>query len=171
MSTEVFSKRLMPSLGVVVDLTIALLLFISRHHEYSGSFFSTVTEHRATVGLLLNVVSSALSILQVFVICSMVNFAFRTRLFRKPTGLSALSLWSAISSARIELRLPLLKAVILCLVALIGPALAAVWAGALTPVLTTGSLATEARVPVPLYPTSEYSTFVLDDIGAVRLAG
>ncbi|KAK5044553.1 hypothetical protein LTR84_010677 [Exophiala bonariae] len=167
MSTEEFSKRSTPVLAMVVVLSFTLWIFISRNHEYSGSFPSMVADHRAIVGLLVNVVSSILSALQLFVICSMMNFAFRTRLFRQPAELSDLSFWSAVSSARVEVRLPWPKATFVCFVALVGPILAGLWAGALTPVFTTSSSISPGHALIPLYPTSDYSTFVLNASGTV----
>ena len=131
-----FLEKSVPLASLFTILVSTLILSILRDRALTGSFPVWVQSHRDVVAVILQIASSLLGILQVLVICSLINFATRIRLFRAPTTLDSLTFWSALSTPRLDTAQPLRQVIALVFLLLLGPLFGAVWSGSLTPIST-----------------------------------
>ena len=157
-----FLEKSVPLTSLPAILIFTLSLLILRTRAYAGSFPGWVQSHRDVVAVTVQMVSSLLGILQVVIVCSLINFAARIRLFQVPTSLDNLTFWSALSVPRLDTSQPLGKVIVVAFAVLLGPLFGAVWSGALAPTPTTiYELGGNITLPSPTWmtdPTQRIST-------------
>lgn len=85
-------------------------------------------------------------------ICSLINFAARIRLFESPTTTGTLSFWSALSAERFDITLPAAKLALLTMLLSTSTVLGALWAGSFTPLFSTASRE-DGEILVPVFNT------------------
>lgn len=124
----------------LTSVVVTLLLWSNRSGwTDTGQFYQLITGNRATSQIFVQILSHCLGALHVHILCALINFATRLRLAEGPAALDVLKLWSALCGVRLDLSLPLRFLVPLAAF-IIGVLLpGALWAGALTPVVTATS--------------------------------
>lgn len=131
--------RLLPVLELLLPTaTICILLWIG-DWEYTGTFYSFVKSDQATMQIIVQVISHILVMFQVSSMCAVFNLSTRYRSLHRSTSLRDLSLWIALSTARVDLNLPTLH---LAVASTFVPATllpGAMWAGALSPIFVLKS--------------------------------
>lgn len=128
-------------LAVLILPTVMSALLLAANFqgwEVSGGLYTFITQDRATAQLIVQVMANALKLSEVWIICRLVNYATRIRLNNSSTTLDTVGLWAALSTPTMDWRLPPRMALLLLAFAGLSPSLSALWAGALTPVETTG---------------------------------
>ena len=148
MAGELSKYLAVPRLTVTTTIALYLLVAAWKNDTYSGSLYDFVSANRATTQIIVQVVASVLGALHLYVLATLVNFFTRLRLQMSPMKLDTIKLWTAASSLRMDWSLPLGSWPILCallIVALIPPAL---WAGAVTPVVTYKIVSSSIAIPV-----------------------
>lgn len=148
MAGELSKYLAVPCLTVTTAIALYLLVAARKNDTYSGSLYDFVSANRATTQIIVQVIASVLGALHLYVLTSLINFFTRLRLQMSPMKLDTIKLWTAASSLRMDWRLPLGSWPILCaflIVALIPPAL---WAGAVTPVVTYKIVSSSIAIPV-----------------------
>ncbi|KIW12586.1 hypothetical protein PV08_09864 [Exophiala spinifera] len=149
---------------VVILLTslIAIAVLVIKDRRSTGTFYGFVTSHRDTIGLLIQVVSAVLGAGQIFAITSLINLSARVRMQTGcPVAFQQLKFLVAITSgASRALRgsLPVEWLTVALIITLTLKLPAALWAGALTPILTDVT-SMEGRIPVPTYPETALSAW------------
>ena len=139
-------------IGPLLATSVAsVLLLVSNRAPWtnSGSFYSFVTSNRATVQIIVQILSQSLGALHVYALCSLINFRTRLRLVEIPHTLDQLQFWSDVSLQRLNWALPL--SLLMVLVAFHAVILipGAIWAGALTPVVTSIYSTSTSLIEVP----------------------
>lgn len=131
--------RLSPVLELLLPtVTICILLWIGAL-KYTGRFYGFVKSNQASTQIVVQVVSQVLAMLQVSSVCSVLNLSTRYRSLRRSTSLEDLSLWIALSTARVDLTLPTLHLLIASAFVAATLLPGALWAGALSPNFVTKS--------------------------------
>jgi len=87
---------------------------------------------------------------QVLIVCSLLNFAARIKLFESSTSIGNLSFWSALSIPRFDTNLPLTQLLFVTLTLALGTGLGALWTGSLTPLPSTASR-NDGKVWIPFF--------------------
>ena len=165
---EILSSKFLPLLCLACVLVGTATFFGLRDRRYTGWVPILVEQHRDIVGVIVQVLSNALSILEVLVLCSLTNFAMRIRLFHTPATLPDLGFWSALSIPRLDTTLPWIRLLILGAVVALGPLFGAIWSGSLTPIATT-AVASRGKIAIPVYPVGVDPTFYLNSDGSINM--
>ena len=122
------------ALSLTTILSIVLLVAHVRGYKAYGAIRDFTKSHQATTQLVVQVIANILAVVQVSVLCELINIAVRMRLRSQAFTISNLHFWISISQRRMDwnVRARLLAPVVLWVVFLAVPA--ALWAGALAPV-------------------------------------
>ncbi len=147
--------RLLPFLVCSFTVLIAVILVCQRNVRYVGSANRMVAQHRASLALIVQVVSSAQGACQVYAVAALLNCYARQRLQQKPMSLESLQFWSAASTLKLRLSLPFSLVLPLLVAILFLQVPQALWAGALTPLIVSDSR-TDSSVAIATYP-AEYA--------------
>ncbi len=131
--------RLLPVFELLLPTVAICILLWIEDWQYTGTFYSYVKSNQASMQIVVQIVSHLLAMLQVSSTCALLNLSTRFRSLHRSTPLQDLSLWIALSTARIDRNLPTFHlAMDLTFVAatLIPGTL---WAGALSPMFVLKS--------------------------------
>ena len=136
--------------GMLLTTICTIFLMISefRGVTFSGSFYNTATQNRAAVQIVVQIISGLLGTLQVAALSRAFNYATRLRITRAvPTA--SLQFWASISHHSLKWALPIHHLLPLILFLIVCSIPSALWAGAISPVVTTA--VTQATLGVPVY--------------------
>jgi hypothetical protein len=138
-------------LGLLVTTTCSILLLEAdrRKAAYSGAFYTTVIQNRASVQIVIQIIAATFGLIQVSALCRVFNYATRIRLAQHTIQLRVLSFWSGVSMASVRWSLSLGYLVPLLFFTLACAIPGALWAGAISPVSTI--ITTSATLNVPQY--------------------
>ena len=133
-------------LVTTVISTTVLILSVRRVYNH-GSLVSWVQNSRATIQIIVHLVSATLAALQLYVLGGFVLFRTNLELVSKSLSLDSLKLYQALNYRKLDHDLPfrISLVTIAWLVVLETPG--ALWAGAISPVLTTTNVPSMYRVP------------------------
>ena len=141
-------------LALLVTTTISTtIIALSITQKYSaGGLVNWVRTSRATIQIVVHLLSATLAALQLYVLGGFVSFRTNLRLLAKPMSLDTLKLHQALSLRKFDFDLPLQFFVVALVYAAVLQAPGALWAGAITPVLATANVT--ALYKIPLYNKS-----------------
>ncbi|CZR62141.1 uncharacterized protein PAC_12038 [Phialocephala subalpina] len=108
-----------------------------RHWTVSKALYDVIVVNRASTQLVVQVIANSLGLLHVTVLCMLINYSTRLRLASTPTSLDVLQLWTGILSRQLDWTLPLHFLALLLIFVAICIVPGAVWAAAITPIVTT----------------------------------
>lgn len=108
-----------------------------RHWTVSNTLYDIIIINRASTQLIVQVAANSLGLLHVTVLCMLINYSTRLRFASSPTTLDALQLWNGLLSRQLDWTLPAHFLAILLVFIAICSIPGAVWAAAITPVITT----------------------------------
>lgn len=144
----------------LLSTSVATILLLASNRApwtNSGHFYNFVTSERATVQIIVQILSQSFGALHIYALCSLINFGTRLRLARIPHTLDQLQFWSAISLQRLDWALPFGLVMILILFNAVILIPGAIWAGALTPVVMSTPSSSTPLLEVPQYgPASKH---------------
>ena len=148
----IFDKlKSLPGLILTTILSSVLVYGINERPFVDHSFYSFVMDHRSSTQAVLSLLTGGLSILQIYVLKSMINLEAKIQLLASlPPTLERLKWWKALAAYKIDRSLPLisyLPMLVLWTLALLPNFL---WTGALTPNLLTYNFT--LPIDVPFYP-------------------
>jgi hypothetical protein len=124
---------------LVVVFVASLTLFLIRDQRYIDTLPHLVAAHRNISAVIVQILSTLLSMAQMLVLCCLINFAARIKLFEQSTSVGNLSFWAALSMPRLDRTLPKIRLMFVVLIVALGPGLGALWSGSLTPLSSTTS--------------------------------
>ena len=148
----IFNKlKFLPGLILTTILSSVLVYGINERPFIDNTFYSFVMDHRSSTQAVLSLFTGGLSILQIYVLKSMINLEAKIQLLAPlPPTLERLKWWKALAAYKIDRSLPLisyLPMLVLWALALLPNFL---WTGALTPNLLTRNIT--LQIDVPFYP-------------------
>ena len=135
---------------VLLSSAVSVTLLFLLNHRFTGRLPRLVGPHPDTTAIIVQVSASILAASQVYVLCTLVNFATRLQLFRRFISTSSLKLLAALSIPRIDWGLGYRGIAVAALFIVIGHVFGAVWAGALTP-LAADSIRKDGTILIPAY--------------------
>lgn len=136
-------------LSITTIFSSLLLAASARNWKLKSDSYIWVANNRATVQLLLQLLSNALALIYVAIIAELTNRATRIYWKNNPVAPHVVQFWHALCVRSISWSIPLHLLVPLLLYVLVTAIPSAIWAGALTPVATT--VAISATLDLPSY--------------------
>ena len=140
-------------------VSISLLALSIRDVRSTGSLLSFATDDRATVQIIVSVLSSILSTLNVYTVTRLLGFATRVHLVRRSLSLDKLRLVSAITTRTIASDQPVQMLLLSTIVLLLFAVPNYLWTGALTPVSTTATVIAGNALMIPNYSPFSNNTW------------
>ncbi len=113
----------------------------------SDSLIPWIQGNRGTAQAIVQLLSVTLGALQTYVVTSAIRFQINLRLSLKPGSLDGLKLWNALILNSFDTDLPNPSLLGLCIYLVLIRISNALWAGAITPIITTSDLAGSFLVP------------------------
>jgi len=143
-------RKLLPLLAITTSSAVAIAVASLQLVQWTGTpvLYVLVAEHRASVQVFVHILSTILTLLWTYAVCTYFNLIARSRFARQAVSLNTLRLWAAISQARYDSNLPFWwLPVVFCFYAvMVLPAW--LWTGALTPQLKTIGVSGNATLPI-----------------------
>lgn len=141
-----FKKSALSKAKVVLALLTttvcsAVLAALSIKHAYkTGSIIDFVQANRATISIFVHFISSILGALQLYVVAILINWRSNLHLLSLPLSLNSLKTRNVLATGRLNFDLPWTPLLLVVLFWLCFQAPAALWNGAVTPVITTADI-------------------------------
>ncbi|MCJ1378611.1 hypothetical protein MMC17_001710 [Xylographa soralifera] len=135
--------------ALLLTTVIATILFTTRldHWASSEGFANFVIFNRSASAILVQVISHILGILHVYALCTTINLSSRAYISARPFSLGFIKFLNAICGNRLDWSLAwhLWLALVMFMISALFPA--ALWAGALTPVISTRETVQQIALP------------------------
>jgi hypothetical protein len=141
------------ALTTTTSVSLIVLIGNAREHTLSTDALRFVTENRATVQLLIQILSNILGLLCGATISILISYGTRYNLWQRPVKLEVLRLWHDLCMRNIRWSHPWKFLIPLVIFVVISAAPSAIWAGALTPVVTEVQRA--GTILIPSYDNSD----------------
>ena len=151
------APKVLPFGCLVVVFQASLTLFLIRDHRYIGTLPALLEANRNVSSVIVQVLSTILSMAQMVVVGSLINFAARIRLFEQSTSIDDLSFWAALSMPRFDRHLPFIRLTFVVVALTLGTVLGALWSGSLTPLSSTTSR-DDGHVLTPVFNSPIFRT-------------
>ena len=139
-------RRILPITAIFFTTANAITVWMIRLTSVWGNY-ELVVNQRVAVQVFIHVVSSILTVIWTYAVCSTINLITRTQFARRPRSVNTLRLWTLISQARLGPNLSLLNFIICAAFCAIAILPAWLWTGALTPQLVTTGMTGNATLP------------------------
>ncbi len=151
-----------------VSSTIAILSV--RQAYTTGPLLRWTLSSRATIQIFVHLISMALATLQIFALSSFISFRTNIQILSSPLSLDTLKLRQALHARQLDLNLPIGFLLVALFWSLVVQVPGAIWAGVITPVITTTKVSGNFSVPSystnssaiwgePCYPAATCSVF------------
>ena len=134
-------------LAIPTMASFSLLAITVRRWTESGKLYTFVTSNRASTQLAIQIISHLLGLIYVTAICRVVNYGTRLKMKQNPVSLNLVNMWSNLTNLRIDWSLRLHHVIPLLAFIICASIPAALWAGAITPVITTSLRHTSLQIP------------------------
>lgn len=150
--------RLLPMILLCVPLLVSIVIALLRvtHYTDHGSLYDLTINHRATMQVLIHVISSMLSSLGAAAVCLAINFSARQYLVGRSFSLNQLRLVAALSKGNLDLNLPFALTAFAALFCALVAVPGWLWTGALTPQISDVNLQGVVVVPRPGHGTYDF---------------
>jgi hypothetical protein len=132
-------SRAIPLSGLIISSLASCLLFVAARGQWhtSGPLLRITTQHRASVQIVVHMISGFLGTCQVLVICALLRWHLNIRAASQAIRLDSLGLWTAMCGRSFDFSLQKRQLGILVAVLAAFEILGLLWAGSTTPVMTT----------------------------------
>ena len=139
--------------GLLLSSIVAVLLLVCDYKPWtdSGYFYHFVLGRRASVAIIVQILSTLLSACNIYVLCCLIDFATRLRLEKTPLSLDKLQFRKDLCTRQLDWGLPPILLVQLLAFQTMLALPGALWAGALTPVTTSILSESKQTIDVPQY--------------------
>ncbi|KAF8852238.1 hypothetical protein BDZ45DRAFT_630624 [Acephala macrosclerotiorum] len=138
-------------LRVLLTTAISAILFASDHQglvlSLSSSSFDTLSKNRATVQIIVQLLSNIFALCQVTALCTLINRATRLRFIRTEASLDDLQFWSHLCTPSMTWRLPFKYLIALLIFIGFTMVPSALWAGALSPISVSTTHISSVMIP------------------------
>ena len=141
------------ALTVTTTVSTLVLVGCAQERTLSTDVLQFVTRNRATVQLVIQILSNILGLLCSTTISVLISYGTRSNLWQRHVKLEILTLWHDLCMRNLRWSHPLKFLIPLFAFVVLSAAPSAIWAGALTPVVT--SVYHSATVLTPSYASSD----------------
>ena len=136
---------------VVTTAVSSTIVVLSIRQVYTtGSLVQWVVSSRATVQIIVHLLSVTLAALQIYALTSFISFGTNLQILSTPVPLDTLKLRQALNAHQLDFNLPLRLFLVTLMWALMIQIPGALWAGAVSPVLALADVS--GTFNVPAYP-------------------
>lgn len=141
-------SKYLPAMGLSLTTVMSSILFgyINRPTYLNDKLYRFIDYNRASVQVILHILTTIFGFLHLYALTSVFNFATRMKLAKHATSLDRLKWWRAMSFNRIDFGLPMKYFVPALLFSGFATIPGILWTGALTPVLSTHLVPLEINV-------------------------
>ncbi|KAL1628545.1 hypothetical protein SLS56_005890 [Neofusicoccum ribis] len=148
-----FSNKSSVFLTIILPTVVSLVLVVSTENGWRirGQAFDWIEENRATTQIFVQIVAGILGVSQISTLRNLINYSARQKLLQRPVTLDTLNFYSSLTTSQTNWSLPILPLAVVLSTATIAIIPAALWAGALTPVLAVSSETPQLHIPVPVW--------------------
>lgn len=143
-------QKLLSALALLLPTAVSILLLSIRNHLWDGSFRNFVNDSRTAVQVIVQILSFVLAMLQIYALRQLFALATRLVLPKRTLSMETLSWWTAISQTKMDSSLPMSYLICTITIVVLTALPSALWAGALTPILST-DLQTNGTIAVPQF--------------------
>lgn len=153
----ILSKALvLCSLAIPVIASAVVFSLMVSHNYIRGGMKAWILSNRASTQIVVQILAQLLGSCQIYALSTIIRFWTNIRLTRTAMSLDLLKALDAVTSARLDLDIRYRALTVLIFYLAVIQVPAALWAGALTPILTT----THATAPyrIPQYSSGSQST-------------
>ena len=140
-------------------VSITLLVLSAKDVRSTGSLLSFATDDRATAQIIVSILSSILSTLNVYTVTRLLNFAARVHMVKRSLSLDKLRLFSAITTRSIASDQPIHVLLLSTVIVLLFAIPNYLWTGALTPVTVTTTITGRDALMIPSYSPLSNNTW------------
>lgn len=136
------------ALSIPTGLSVALLVAPARGFTLQDSWYDFIVANRATVQLVIQVVSGIMGVINTAVFCQLVNYSSRVYIAKRGlVSMDALQGWHNMAIPTIDWQGSPTFLILTTLAASLSLVSSALWAGALTPVVGTTTVVQPLRIP------------------------
>jgi hypothetical protein len=145
---KALQSKLLVLLALVITTVVSCTtITLSISQTSNTRYLADIQQNRATIQIVVHIISATLGALQTYVVSSLIRLRTNTRLCVKSTSLDELKLHGALNFGKLDFDLPLRSLwVVLAYVAVIQVP-AAIWTGAITPIIVSTNYTTTYRIP------------------------
>lgn len=156
-----WNMKVLIAISALLPLPVCLYLLyrIKLGAGITGPLFQFVQNHRASVQIIVSILSTILSVMNVFVCTTVLKFMWQTRFTESYISIADLKFFEAIVSRRFGLDHPGARTPILLIILLLLTLPAFIWVGSLTPVITTETRSIENGLQIPAYSSASSSNW------------
>ena len=143
--------RYLKFIGLIITTILSSILLAGNVHSWvlSDSHYHLVNQERASIQIVVQILSTTFGALQVTAVCTLINLATRSRLSRSRASLDGFRFWFNLCVRHVEWTLPFkLFVPLLCFVGL-SYVPSALWAGAISPVNVVATR--QGAITIPQY--------------------
>ena len=156
MSDVPLLSRMKAAYSILFTTLVSIVLICLRRWETIGVFRQYVEQYRAITSVVVQLLSSALGMLQLYTATTLINAGTRIYIRERSASLDSLNFWTSLIARGVNIELPAKQIVVTLVFFLLAQAPAALWAGSLTPVFTT-TTEVLGTIQVPTFPkATEY---------------
>jgi hypothetical protein len=141
------------ALATTTIVSLLILIGNARKYTLSTDALRFVTENRATVQLLIQILSNILGLTCGAIVSILISYGTRYNLGQRPVKLEVLRLWHDLCMRNIRWSHPWKFLIPLVIFVVISAAPSAIWAGALTPVVT--EVQRTSTILIPSYDNTD----------------
>jgi hypothetical protein len=139
---------------LILPTGLSLFLLVTTSRRYSGSVVTFVQENRASVQILVQILSVVLAVLQLNVVKTLLSFRTRLLMTRQYLSLDELAFRAAIIRQHADQTLSRTRFASLAALLVLFAAPGALWAGALTPEVADDLKAFKGIIDIPAFTSS-----------------
>jgi hypothetical protein len=121
---------------LVVTTTITTALVICRSWTTQGALLQFTDNNRPTLSFIVQILSASLGAADMYVVRELTSYYLRLKLMKKWVGLDQFAFWNVLCAGSPSVSLPVGLSALTILAYLFAIAIAALWAGAITPTTT-----------------------------------
>jgi hypothetical protein len=136
-----------------------LLVYTLTDRRSTGPLLAFVSNNRTTTQIVVSTVSAILACLNVYTVTSLLNFATRIHLLRRPLTLTMLKFIGAVATRRLVSALPAAMCTTSVTMVLLFEIPNILWTGALTPILTNSTILETGVLKIPQHSSSSSATW------------
>ena len=140
--------------ALILPTTTSIILAVlpTFYQGFNPPLISWIIKNRGTVQIIVQMISTALGALQLYAISGVLNFRVNLQVISSYMSLDKLKLYNSAISETLDLDLPTSSIAILLVYLVLAKLSTALWAGALTPIVTVSQL--KGGIQIPAYSIS-----------------
>ena len=152
-------EKLLLIFASILPLLVSTSLLVLIDRRSTGSLLSFISTNRATVQIIVSIVSSTLACLNVYTMTKLLNLATRIHLLRQSLSLTMIKFIGVVATGRLATDLPAVMSIMSVILVLLFAIPNVLWTGALTPILANTTIVENGALHIPCYSVGSNSAW------------